>query len=149
MKMKKPLKPLLWVLILVMSVSLIMVFSSGGCRPAVQPVEEPVVEEPVTEEATVEPKEEALDESEAEEIDVETTTTEEAPTAIQDNQKYSRTSPAVIGDVIVMEKEDWVIGKVKYEIELLEVITGALAWDIILEANMFNEEPGEGEEYIY
>jgi len=34
-------KPLLWVLVLVMSVSLIMVFSLGGCRR----VEEPVVEE--------------------------------------------------------------------------------------------------------
>ena len=33
--MKKSLKPLLWVIILVMSVSLIMVFSSGGCRRAV------------------------------------------------------------------------------------------------------------------
>jgi hypothetical protein len=29
--MKKPLKPLLWVLILVMSISLVAVFSSGGC----------------------------------------------------------------------------------------------------------------------
>ena len=34
-------KPLLWVLILTMSVSLVVVFSSGGCRR----VEEPVVEE--------------------------------------------------------------------------------------------------------
>ncbi|MDP3012196.1 MAG: hypothetical protein Q8N27_05710 [Candidatus Hydromicrobium sp.] len=38
--MKKPIKPLLWVLILVMSISLVAVFSSGGCRPAVSAGEE-------------------------------------------------------------------------------------------------------------
>jgi len=38
--MKKSLKPLLWVLILVMSISLVAVFSSGGCRPAVSAGEE-------------------------------------------------------------------------------------------------------------
>ena len=37
MKIKKLL---LWVLVLVISVSLIMVFSSGGCRPAVSAGEE-------------------------------------------------------------------------------------------------------------
>ena len=63
--MKKPLKPLLWVLVLVMSVSLIMVFSSGGCGPAVSPVEESVIEEPVVEEVTVSVEEEVLDEEEA------------------------------------------------------------------------------------
>ena len=46
--MKKPLKLLLWVLILAMSISLVAVFSSvGGCRRAAPPVEEPVIEEPV------------------------------------------------------------------------------------------------------
>ncbi|MCG2791585.1 MAG: hypothetical protein L6305_07535 [Actinomycetia bacterium] len=45
--MKKPLKLLLCVLVLVMSVLLIMVFSSGGCRPAA-PAEE---EKPESEEA--------------------------------------------------------------------------------------------------
>ena len=43
--MKKSLKPLLCVLILVMSVSLIMVFSSAGCRRAAPPAEESVMEE--------------------------------------------------------------------------------------------------------
>ena len=47
-----------------------------------------------------------------------------------------------------MEKDDWLIGKVKYEIELLEVISGGEAWEIVQKANMFNEEPGEGKEYI-
>jgi len=38
--MKKPLKPLLWVLVLVMIASLVAVFGSGGCRPAVSAGEE-------------------------------------------------------------------------------------------------------------
>ena len=68
-------RPLLWVLILAMSVSLVAVFSLvGGCRPAVSPVEEPVIEEAAAEEVTDEPEEEALDESEEEEIVEETTT---------------------------------------------------------------------------
>lgn len=67
---------------------------------------------------------------------------------VQDNSKYSRTSPATIGDVITIEKEDWLVGKVKYEIELKEVTIGADAWSIVKEANMFNSEPGEGKEYI-
>ncbi|GAI51265.1 unnamed protein product, partial [marine sediment metagenome] len=65
--MKKSLKPLLCVLVLVVSVSMIMMFSSGGCRRAAPPVEESVIEEPVVEEVTGEP-EEALDESEVEEM---------------------------------------------------------------------------------
>ena len=47
--MKKPLKLLSWVVVLAVTISLVTVFSSGGCRPAA-PVEEPVVEEPVVEE---------------------------------------------------------------------------------------------------
>jgi len=52
-------KLLLWVLVLVISISLVIAFSSGGCRRAVRPVEEPVAEE-----VTDELEEEALDESE-------------------------------------------------------------------------------------
>lgn len=48
--MKKSLKPLLWVLVLVMSISLVAVFGSGGCRPAVPPVEESVPTEEKAEE---------------------------------------------------------------------------------------------------
>lgn len=54
--MKKSLKPLLCGLVLVMSVSLIMVFSSSGCRRAAPPVEESVIEEPVVEEVTTAPE---------------------------------------------------------------------------------------------
>ena len=88
--------------------------------------------------------------SELQKINIEKT--EEAPEESEiiheTVQEYSRTSPAKIGDILVMEKDDWLIGKVKYEIELLEVISGGEAWEIVQKANMFNEEPGEGKEYI-
>ncbi|MBU4314711.1 MAG: hypothetical protein KJ821_07975 [Actinobacteria bacterium] len=67
-------KSLLRGLILAISIALVIVFSSGGCRGSVPPVEEPVVEELVVEEVTDEPEEEDLDESEEEEIVEETTT---------------------------------------------------------------------------
>jgi hypothetical protein len=51
-------KPLLWVIVLVMSMSLAAVFSSGGCRSEVLPVEESVVEE-----VTSEPEEEVAKEA--------------------------------------------------------------------------------------
>jgi len=71
-------KPLLWVLVLVMSIALVAFFiSTAGCRP--KPEEKPVeveeelveeeqIEEPVVEEVTDEAEEEDLDEVEAEEI---------------------------------------------------------------------------------
>ena len=65
--MKISFQPLLLIFILVITISLVSVFSPGGCKPTVSPVEESVIEEPVVEEVTGEP-EEALDESEAEEI---------------------------------------------------------------------------------
>jgi hypothetical protein len=62
--MKKLLKPLIWLLVLVMSVLLVTVFGSGGCRTAATQVEEPAVEEPVVEEFTGGPEEEAAVEKE-------------------------------------------------------------------------------------
>ena len=64
MKMKKPLKTLLLVIVLVTSILSVAVFSSGGCRR---------VEEAVVEEVIDELEEEAIDESEAEEIVEEST----------------------------------------------------------------------------
>ena len=59
--MKKLLKPLLWLTMLTVCVSLVASFSLGGCKPVVEePVEEPVVEEPV-EELVEEPVAEVFD----------------------------------------------------------------------------------------
>ena len=65
--MKKSLKPLLCVLVLVMSVSLIMVFSLGGCRRVEELVVEPVMEELVVEEA-IEEAQVLLDEAATEAV---------------------------------------------------------------------------------
>jgi len=57
--MKKLSKLLLWVLVLLMIISLVAVFSPGGCRPAATQVEEPAAEEPVVGEVTGESEEES------------------------------------------------------------------------------------------
>ena len=51
-------KLLFWIIVLVMGISMVIVFSSSGCRSS-----EPPVEEPVAEEVTDEPEEEATDET--------------------------------------------------------------------------------------
>ena len=91
MKMKKPL---LCVLVLVMSVSLIMVFSSGGCRRAEPPVEE-VTDEP----------EEALDESEKEEIVEEATATPVTPLPTTE-QRWQECVPVVlpVSDLVFLQR---------------------------------------------
>ena len=79
-------KPLLLVLILVMSISLVVVFSSGGCRCAAAPVEEVApAEEAPAEEVVGEAIEEVqvlLDEAAEESTAAETTTTETTVTGI-------------------------------------------------------------------
>ena len=60
----------------------------------------------------------------------------------------SRTNPAGIGERYIVDKDDWLVGKVTYEIEMIGLISGDEAWDIIKDANMFNDEPDEGMEYI-
>ena len=125
--MKKSLKPLLCVLVLVMSVSLIMVFSLGGCRPAVSPVEESVIEEPVVEEVTDEP-EEALDESEKEEIVEEATATSVTPlpTTEQRWQEVTTSAPNALWDVdFVNNNIGWVVGDVG---TILYTSNGGASW---------------------
>ena len=63
--MKKSLKPLLWALALIASISLV-VFSSDGCKSTVPPVEESEAEEQVGEEVTDKFEEKTLEEPEAE-----------------------------------------------------------------------------------
>ncbi|WP_198510294.1 S-layer homology domain-containing protein, partial [Bacillus solitudinis] len=61
----------------------------------------------------------------------------------------SRSNPASKGETFVVETTDWLYGYQKYEIELVETITdGSLAWDMIKNANMFNDEASEGKKYV-
>jgi hypothetical protein len=59
----------------------------------------------------------------------------------------SRTNPARINETLTV-KRDTIFDKVTYEIELLEIISGSEAWIMVKDANMFNDEPGAGKEYI-
>ena len=60
----------------------------------------------------------------------------------------SRRNPAGLNETFVVRLDDWLVGKVTYEIEMLELIRGDQAWDIIRQANQFNDEPEAGKEYI-
>jgi len=60
----------------------------------------------------------------------------------------SRRNPAGIGTRLTIEREDLLSGKIKLEIELREIVSGEAAWNMIRQANQFNDPPGEGKEYI-
>ncbi|PKM95427.1 MAG: hypothetical protein CVU84_04995 [Firmicutes bacterium HGW-Firmicutes-1] len=60
----------------------------------------------------------------------------------------SRSNPAVIGQKIVCDRDDFSNGKHKIEITLTEVIKGQAAWDIIIKENKFNRAPKDGCEYM-
>jgi hypothetical protein len=61
----------------------------------------------------------------------------------------SKEHPAKRGEPLVVETDNWLYGRHKYEIELTDVITdGEQAWQMIQAANMFNEEPPAGKKYI-
>ena len=60
----------------------------------------------------------------------------------------SRRSPAGIGERFLVEKDNWLVGKISYEIEMTDVISGEEALNIIMEGNQFNREPEEGKEYV-
>ncbi len=62
---------------------------------------------------------------------------------------YSRKNPADIGTTLTYEEEDdWSYGDYKIKITLKDIIRGDYAWYMIEDANMFNDEPGTGKEYI-
>jgi len=60
---------------------------------------------------------------------------------------YSRQTPVSVGVPLTLEIEEWEkISKVK--VTLLEIVRGAEAWNRIKEANMFNDPPKSGFEYL-
>ena len=60
---------------------------------------------------------------------------------------YSRNNPAPIGVTQRVKVED-ILTTYTAEVTVKETIRGEKAWGKIKEANMFNQEAGEGEEYI-
>ena len=67
----------------------------------------------------------------------------EAPAA----NKYSMSNPAPIGTMQTAQFE-YIVDKFTANVTIKEILRGAAAWDLIKEANMFNEEAGTGYEYI-
>jgi hypothetical protein len=62
--------------------------------------------------------------------------------------KNSRKNPAGLNEAYVVSLDDWLEGKVTYEIEMLELISGTKALEMVRKANPFNDEPEAGKEYI-
>lgn len=60
---------------------------------------------------------------------------------------YSRLSPASIGTTLLAEWENYK-GEHKAYITLVQVIRGEKAWQLLQEANMFNDPPPVGYEYV-
>lgn len=70
------------------------------------------------------------------------TATPEAP------ELGTRKSPAGIGDVVTVQGDDLFVGAFTIELELLSLVSGDDAWQMVREANRFNDEPEEGMAYI-
>ena len=68
--------------------------------------------------------------------------------AIPQGSQTSRTNPAGLYQPIRIEVDDLFQGNVVLELEMLELISGHTAWNMIYEWNMFNDEPEAGQEYI-
>jgi len=60
---------------------------------------------------------------------------------------HSRSNPASKGTALTTEVKNW-FEEFKATITLTDFKRGSTAWSMIKEANMFNDEPSEGKEYI-
>lgn len=60
----------------------------------------------------------------------------------------SRSNPAPLGQKIIVERDDFMIGKHKLEMTVTETIRGETAWNLIKAENMFNSAPKAGYEYM-
>ncbi len=69
------------------------------------------------------------------------------PTPTPLPQGYSRLDPIPIGEAVEYECETW-DEVFTITMAVTEVIRGSTAWDMLREANMFNEQPKPGFEYI-
>ena len=62
---------------------------------------------------------------------------------------YSRDNPADIGSVLTYTFLDhFLYGDYTFRVTLLQIIRGSQAWTMIEDANMFNDPPHDGYEYI-
>ncbi|WP_413375730.1 hypothetical protein [Alkalihalobacillus sp. 1P02AB] len=75
-------------------------------------------------------------------------TGEEDSSASSDQEIGTRNEPLTIGERVTLTYYDWLHGNVELELEMLEVISGDAAWEMVRNGNQFNDAPGEGQEYI-
>lgn len=66
----------------------------------------------------------------------------------EESNSNSRTNPAGMNETFRVRMDNWLVGKVTFEVTMVEVILGDEAWKIIEAGNMFNDAPDEGKEYI-
>jgi len=62
--------------------------------------------------------------------------------------KDGNKEPAGVGEVVKLNFHDALSGRVKLEIELVEILRGEMAWEKVKEASPLNERPPEGKEYL-
>ncbi|MED1602799.1 hypothetical protein P4U41_16215, partial [Alkalihalophilus marmarensis] len=79
--------------------------------------------------------------TEGEDIDI-----EEEPS--EASEVGTRSAPLKIGERVTLDYNDLFYGDVSLEIELLEVISGDEAAELVSLGNPFNDEPGEDQEYV-
>jgi cobalamin biosynthesis protein CobT len=70
---------------------------------------------------------------------------EEAP---EGDEFGTRNNPVKHGETVEVKGNDFFYGDFHYELTLVESVAGEVAWDMVKEGNQFNEEAGEGKEYI-
>ncbi len=73
---------------------------------------------------------------------------EEVDEPEEEVDENSRTNPAGLNEAFTVHKDDIFVGKVTFELEMVELISGDEAWNMVREANPYNDEPEDGKEYI-
>jgi PKD repeat protein len=66
----------------------------------------------------------------------------------EDGPGHSRSDAVPVGSSVVFEDDDYFLGEYMINMTVVEIIRGEDAWTLIDAANMFNDEPEEGHEYI-
>lgn len=73
---------------------------------------------------------------------------EDTSQAEAENQVGTRKSPLALGEQVNISYNDLFHGDVELDIELLEVISGEEAWQLVKAGNQFNEAPAADQEYV-
>ncbi|MCE7794026.1 DUF4352 domain-containing protein [Salipaludibacillus sp. CUR1] len=60
----------------------------------------------------------------------------------------TRHNPVEHKKAVTINEENWLFGEATYEMELIESVSGEEAEQMVADGNQFNDESGEGKEYI-